>query len=148
HAAFWVDTPEEGLEIYRSMVAKGTWPHVRTRFLNAGFCERSLQRLKEGITRSDAAAAGAQADLASPCLTGWKWQDRKRASEVWGRFMDELARSKDPVTISEGLYLRCSYSWSEEEYERNLKVLLDYLWEQREKISQPALAADWLTDAR
>src|SRR5205823_6221993 len=77
---------------------------------------------------------GPNADPASPCLAGWGWPERKTWPETWNRFVDELWGSADSAAALEGLFLRCSWSWSSEDFAQNLERLFDFIWAQRQSI--------------
>jgi len=157
-AAFWVDTPEQCLPIYRAIVEAGQWPLVRQRFLNAAYKEVSPQLERQGYTRVEASdgmgssdsndSQELQANLANPCLTGWAWMDRKRCPAVWNGFINELCSSSQPLTSLEGQILRCSYSWSEADFERNLNQLLGIVRQQRDLIAAADLDGPLLDDLR
>lgn len=137
--SFWVDTPEQCLPFYRELLDTGQWPLVRTRFFNAAYTEISVQRIRQGYARTEAVKAGPYADLANPCLTGWNWLDRERCPVVWSNFIDQLCASSQPLISLEGRILRCSYSWSEADFEQNLTELLDYVRQQQHAIAAAGL---------
>ena len=87
-------------------------------------------------------------DPASPLLAGWKWEGRKRWTQVWEAFVAELCVSTNSVVALEGRYLRCSFAWSGEDYERELRELLQSIWEQREALAKENLLEAWLVDLR
>lgn len=146
-AAFWMDTPEQTLAQYRKIMEAGDWPRVRTRFLNVAHAERPLERINENVIGAVVLRdTRAHADLASPCLAGWKWGDRKRCPALWSDFVDEVCQSTNVLFQLEGRYLRCSYSWSEDDYERNLKQLLDFAWDQRDALATATLDGELLCD--
>jgi hypothetical protein len=144
NAAFWVDTPEQCLPLYRAIIEAGQWPLVRHRFYNAAYVEVSAQLESEGYTRTEVSEGmdggseddpeGPLATLANPCLAGWAWVDRERCPAVWNGFIDELCGSSKPETTVEGQILRCSYSWSEADFEQSLNHLLDYVRQQHDSI--------------
>jgi hypothetical protein len=139
-AAFWVDTPEEGVAIYREMMKRGMWPSVRRRFVGCiAFQQESGSRLVGGGFESGF-------DLSSPPLAGWTWANRSRWKTVWDQFINELCAAEDPLTSLEGRYLRCSSAWSAEAFEASARDLLDFVWNSRNSISttglEPALSQD------
>ncbi len=156
NAAFWVGTPERCLPLYRAILDAGQWPLVRRRFLNAAYEEVSPQVVFQGggFSRTEAFTVlthfddphGPAANLANPCLVGWTWADRKRCPVVWNAFIDELCNSSKPLTSLEGKILRCSYAWSEEDFERYLNILLDEALQQHEAIIAAGLGTQLLDD--
>jgi hypothetical protein len=155
NVAFWVDTPEQCLPVYRAMLESGQWPLVRRRFINAAYKEVSRQvDFQGGFSRTDAIDGsvrfddphGPPADLANPCLVGWTWADRKRCPAVWNGFIDELCNSSKPLTSLEGKILRCSYAWSEEDFERHFENLLNEALQQHEAIIAAGLGTRLLDD--
>jgi hypothetical protein len=153
NAAFWVDTPEQCLPIYRAIMDSGQWPLVRRRFFNFSCFEISPQldrvteynystflnglpdprpgeeqyssELDDSVMQQINHDVLAPATIANPCLTGWTWEDRQRCTAVWQGFIDELCNSPNPQTLLEGLILRWSYSWSDEDFEQNLNAFMD-----------------------
>ncbi len=159
--AFWMDTPEQCLTFYRAIIESGQWPVVRRRFFNEAYFEVSAQSYHGGTTASDgmgrsyytvspvptyAVLEVPSANLANPCLTGWTWADRKRCSAVWNGFIDELCNSPKPLTSLEGRLLRCSYSWSEKDFEQNITQLLDFARQQHDAIIAAGLGRQLLDD--
>lgn len=144
NAAFWVNTPEQCLPLYRAMIAAGQWPLVRHRFYNAAYKEVSAQlkaegypwnMFSEGMERvSRYTPQEPPANPANPCLAGWAWADRQRCPTVWHGFIDELCNSSQPATSVEGQILRCSHAWSEADFEQSLNQLLDYTRQQHDAI--------------
>jgi len=147
NVAFWWDTPEPCLPVYRAMVETGQWPIIRRRFFNAAYAEVNAGMNHRGFghsTVSDALErlvphnsepALPPANPANPCFTGWTWNDRQRCPVVWSSFIDELCGSTQPLIRLEGLVLRCSYSWSEADFEQNLEILLGFVQQQRVAIA-------------
>jgi hypothetical protein len=151
NAAFWVNTPEQCLPIYRDILKSGQWPFVRRRFLNAAFVEKSPEEggeeVSDGMGRFDYSnPQGPSANLANPCLAGWTWADRQRCPSVWNSFIDELCSSSQPSTGLEGRILRCSYSWSDMDFEQQLGRLNDYVRQQHETILAAGLGNSLLDD--
>ncbi|MGO9476993.1 MAG: hypothetical protein ACLQAH_09620 [Limisphaerales bacterium] len=156
HLAFWVDTPEQCLPVYHALIETGQWPLVRQRFFNAAYAEVSPQlghrgfnneTISDGMGRFDFShSQKLPANLANPSLAGWIWTDRERCPIVWNSFIDELCGSAQPLISLEGRFLRCSYSWSEADFEQNLKQLLDYVRQQRDTIVASNLDGALLDD--
>jgi hypothetical protein len=140
--SLWVQTPEAGLKLYRELHGAGEWPFVRQRFLNS-FCFA-----QENSTRRVNAWPEGFYDPASPLLVGWKWNERQRWPEVWDRFVAEWCNSTNPLVALEGRYLRCAFAWFGEDYERELRELLQLVWEQREALGAANLMAGWQADLR
>jgi hypothetical protein len=140
--SLWVQTPEAGLKLYRELAAAGEWPLVRKRFLNS-FCFAQ----EDSHSRVSAWPEGFY-DPASPLLTGWKWSDRQRWLQVWSGFVDEWCNSPDPLVAIEGRYLRCALAWFGEDYERELRELLQLVWAQRDALASANLLDGWRVDLR
>ena len=140
--SLWVETPEQGLQTYRKILQSGNWPAVRKRFLNS-FCFA-----QEDSVRQESGWPEGFYDPASPLLAGWKWDDRKRWTQVWEGFVDQQCASTNPLVALEGRYLRCSFTWSGEDYERELRELLQSVLQQREALAKENLLEAWLVDLR
>jgi hypothetical protein len=145
HVAFWTESPEQTLETYRRLLDTGKWPRVRARFLNASDKEVSLL-ISRGEAVVEATLTSPNADLASPCLAGWTWPERRRCPGVWKSFIDESCHSAKPLISLEGQILRCSYSWSEADFESNLTALLAYARSQLEAIDSAGESDGLLKD--
>jgi hypothetical protein len=133
--SLWAQTPEAGLKLYRELYAAGEWPFVRLRFLNE--FSLAMGPWSKGFY-----------DPASPLLTGWKWSDRQRWTQTWDRFVGEWCSSTNPVVAIEGHYLRCCFAWFDEDFERELRGLLQLVWEHREALAQAGLLDGWQVDLR
>ena len=122
HTAFWSESPEETLRVYRELVDNGRWPAPRKRFFNDAYREGENATVGHNFSES--------ADQCSPCLAGWDWETRQRCPELWRGFIDKLCASPKPTIQLEGLILRCSYSWSDADFKSNLSRLQDFIRQQ------------------
>ncbi|MDB6023680.1 MAG: Calcium-binding EF-hand-containing protein, partial [Pedosphaera sp.] len=147
HLAFWSDGPEETLRGYRMLMDSGQWPLIRNRFFNAAYKDLSMKRFHEGgYSWSENVEPSARVGLSNPCLTGWDWETRRRCPALWSGFIDELCNTPKPWIRLEGLMLRCSYSWSGEDFERNLTQLLDFSKAQLDAVATVGLDEKLVAD--
>ena len=128
---FWHETPEGGLSIHAELLAAGELSLTRKRFLNVADFEEPPDRQGRIL---GAGRASDRLDPASPCLAGWKWEDRRRWPKVWTGFVDSLCASTDVRTRFEGKYIRCSGQWSSKAYLSDLKDLLGFVEENAETL--------------
>jgi hypothetical protein len=149
----WFDQPEQCLPLYRAIAGSGKWPLVRRRFFNAADTEVAPDSPRtsvfSGLNLFDPYQPKGSlepATLATPALTGWTWAGRKRCPAVWGDFISELSNSSNSLTSLEGRILRCSYAWSDGDFEHHLGGLLDFVRQQRETLIAAGLAGQLLDD--
>lgn len=140
--SLWGQTPEAGLKLYRELQAAGEWPLVRSRFLNEFCFPLEAYAFREGPWPKGFY------DPASPLLVGWKWADRERWPKVWEEFVTEWCHSTNPVVAVEGKFLRCCFAWTGEDFERELRELLQSVWDQREALTAANLLDGWRVDLR
>jgi hypothetical protein len=141
----WYPTPEEGVRVFKELAASGDLPIVRKRFLNIADFEQPplvTSRLLNGGLASD------RLDPASPCLAGWRWEDRRRCPEVWNQFVDSLCASTNRQLQFEGRYIRCSGHWSTVEYQADLALLLQFAETNAESLTEADPSAMLLKDLK
>jgi len=149
---YWVNTPEEGLELYRAILQAGSFPRIRGRFLEldnlqGGDMAAPLSYPTLSIEKTGDFIRG-QMEIANPYLTGWKWQDRLRVPRVWQGFVDEVAASKQPLEQLEGLFLRAANSRTDEDYERDFRTLQDFIETHQQAIIAAGLDEGLIRDTR
>jgi len=150
HAAFWYDTPEQTLELYKDIRRNDRWPLVRNRFFNAFDMQSEFRPMRPGsvVFSQPGHEAGPHADLASPPLAGWTWQERVRANELWRQFVRESSEATEARSNVEGRLLSCSWAWSEEQFASQFKSLVDYLKTNRTQLESGAFLQNLTRDMR
>jgi hypothetical protein len=142
YAFLWSETPEATVAAYRKIMAAGGWPEVRSRFLNEGMYQAESQ------ARSVGGSPAGNLTQASPPLGGWAWAERKRSPDVWQQFIEALSTDPQPLNQIEGRYLRCSSTWTPEDFERRLGELLESAAAQWPIVVQSNRQAGWLRDLK
>ena len=124
--ASWFDTPEQGLEVYRQLIADGSMSRLRKFFLGPGFDELSAPN-----------SGGGTLDMQAPVafLSGWAWADRQRAPAVWHRFIGDLCAATNGSVKLEGLFLQCSQAPNPDAFDKAFHQMIAWLEDQPDQIT-------------
>ena len=116
--AYWMQTPEEGVALYRGILESGNLPKVRKYFVNPDFLKIHIEGLVGGTLPPERILS---------YLTGWQQADRQRVLTVWHHFIEDLCSSTNAGTKAEGLFLRCAQAPADAQHDQYFRELVAFL---------------------